>query len=257
MTVQVTTHPKVDDGPLGQIYQAMACKQALLLPTEEGFTRITPLVLCRDFLVDAYTFDEVGRDFEIYGMHKPVERPSREGVFLLLTPPDKKARNFLLTNISFIHNVEIINGFKLTQIDEVEGNNSLVVSGDKKWLMSCLSLSLYSSLLRVACYELGDNWIETMRKQFKELKNKATDAMLVSSVSDATWDRILSDLSTLDMATFTGFDAEKEDLFTIHHNQGFYSIFGNHRELHKKSVQKNLHWQHFSKEGYDLHTKAA
>jgi hypothetical protein len=257
MNVSFKSHHMVNDGALGQIYQAMACKQALLLPTEEGFTRITPLVLCRDFLVDCYTFDEVDRKFEIYGMGKPAEKPSRDGVFLLLTPPNKAAKDNLLANISFIHNVEIINGFKLTQIDEVEGDDSLVISGDKKWLMSCLSLSLYSSLLRVACYELGDNWIKTMREQYKEKKNKATDAMLVASVSDATWGRILSDLSVLDMETFTGFDAKKTDEYIIHHNQGFYSVFGNHRELYVKEIVKNLHWQHFSKEGYDLHTKAA
>lgn len=261
MKVKVSKHPKVEDGALSQIYQTMACKQALLLPNEEGeFTRITPFVLCRDFLVDVYTFDEIGRSFYVYGMATPPVKPSREGVFLLLVPPKKEAIEQFKSNITLIHNIEIINGFETTQVFEIEGDESgIVVVGDKKWLMSCLSFSLYSSLLRVACYELGDNWIAAMRDQFKKIKdkNKATDAMLVDSVKDETWDRILSDLSVLDMATFCGFDPKKEDEYTIHHNQGFYSVFGSHRELNQNVVRtKNLHWQHFSKEGYDLFTKA-
>lgn len=258
MKVSVSTHAKVKDEGLGQIYQTMACKQALLLPDDKGgFTRITPLVLCRDFLVDVYTFDESGRDFRIYGMEKSAEKPSREGVYLYLVPPKKGTKDEFMKNITLIHNIEIINGFDPTQVFEVEEDEKgLVVVGDKKWLMSCLSFSLYSSLLRVACYELGDNWIESMHKQYKNDKNRATDAMLVSSVSDKTWDRILSDLSLLDMATFCGFDPKKEDEYIIHHNQGFYSTFGNHRELDQNAVRKNLHWQHFNSEGFELYTKA-
>lgn len=260
MKVKVSTHAKVKDDGLAEIYQTMDCKQAILIPTDKGeFTRITSLVQCRDFLVDVYTFDEVGRSFLIYGMRNPSVRPSREGVFLYLVPPKEEMKEQFQKNITLIHNIEIVNYFEPTQVFEVEGDDkALVIVGDKKWLMSCLSFSLYSSLLRVACYELGDNWIESMRQQYKKKKEKATDAMLVNSVSDKTWDRILSDLSILDMATFCGFEPKKTDEYTIHHNSGFYSVFGTHRELDQDTLRSgNLHWQHFSKEGYDLYTKAA
>ena len=66
--IKITT--KISKEPhLSEIYQSMITKQALLRKiSNTEYERITPFVLCRDFLVDVYTFSKAKRDFSIYGM---------------------------------------------------------------------------------------------------------------------------------------------------------------------------------------------
>lgn len=258
MSVQVTKHPSVEDNPLGEIYQSMETKNALLKKEKEGFFRITPLVLCRDFICDVYAFDKTDRKFDLYGMKNPKESPDNDAVRLMVTFPNEKAKDFFWKNLQIIHKIEDDNKITSTDCLLIKGQElAFYVQGDKRWLGSYLLLGLYTHLLRVICYEIEDtkDWIKSFTFNGNGNKKRNEDSKLVGSIHPETWEKILSDLSVLDMKEFCGYDPKKEDEYTIHHNSGIYSIFGNHRELSQVQLRRNEHWQHFKEQGtWKLHT---
>lgn len=253
MTVKINISQHVKDNGLGEIYQSMENKMALLRPAEDAsFTRITPYVLCRDFIVDVYTYAKFGKEFEVYGMtlDPTKEMPVMDRVYLAMTFPNPASRNNFFENLDHLHAIELANDFEPTSTQDAE--NGIVLCGDGKWLGSCLLWSLYTSLLRIFCYELkGDKpWFELMRE-----KKGKTDADLLGSVDPETFIRVVSDLSCLVTPTWCGFDPAEEPVYTIHHNSGFYSVFGSHRELDEEAVRRNKHWQLYKEAGWTLRTK--
>ena len=102
--IKITT--KLPDSVhLAEIYQSMRTKQALAIPTnKDTFERITPYVLCRDFLVDVYTFSEAKKAFQIYGMEFDGTKhsPSWDGVYLLQQFPDAATKQHFLKQIKLL-----------------------------------------------------------------------------------------------------------------------------------------------------------
>ncbi len=238
----VKVSPNVVENGLGEIYQSMSTKMALLTrqsPLE--FTRITPFVQCRDFLVDVYTFIRAGKtefsEGDIYGMTLPKDSPAEDGAYLQLIFPSPAAQACFEKQLPFLHAIEKANNYKVTEL--LLGG---VLVGDKQWLTNCLSWSLYTSLVRCLCYDFGEeqDWIKAMATKHKG----STDGKLVASVAGEVWINVLCDLALL----------TAED-YVIHHNSGFYSVFGTHRELSKKEIKNNKHWKHFKELGWPLHTK--
>lgn len=259
-SVSIKVSPHVKEDGLAEIYQSMDTKMALLNRDGENFIRITPLVKCRDFLVDVYTFSKVERKFGIWGMEfdPDKEKPAYNELLLQCVFP-KSARDTFEKQMDILHIIELANGYTPTECIPFEEKGAVLI-GDKKWLQSCLLWSLYTSLIRCLCYDFGGekDFVKAMRKRWKdcgENSNKETDAMLVSSVADETWTKILSNLDSIATKEFCGFDGKKADTHSIHHNSGFYSVFGTHRELSIQTVHQNKHWQFFKEQGWQLYTK--
>lgn len=250
-TIKPSKH-LVDTG-LAEIYQDMGITMALLTrQSQTEYTRITPYVKCRDFLVDVYSYSKAKKTFAIYGMSfdPTKELPAEDGVYLAMIFPNEKAEEAFKTALPQLHAIELANEMEVTEFyPGVEGKVSLL-TGSKKWLRNCLTFSLYTALIRCLSYGVGDNWLASMKKEF----SKKTDGRLVSSVADETWERILADLKTIEVKQFCGFDPNKDSVGTIHHNSGFFSVFGSHRELSQDAVRTNTHWKHFREQGWKLHT---
>lgn len=256
--VSIKNSPNLVEGGLGEIYQSIQTKMALLAPNGDEFIRITPYVLCRDFLVDVYTFTKRNQKFGIYGMsfNPKKDQPSMNEACLALKFPSQDSQNRFDKQLDVLHSIELANEFKQTEYIPLEDKTGIII-GDKKWLGSCLLWSLYTSLARILCYDLnGENdFVKVMRARFLACgqdPQAETDAFLVNSVSDATWNRILSNLKELELPEFCGLS---EGVRNIHHTSGFYSVFGTHQELDVQTLRTNKHWQHFKSLGWDLYNK--
>jgi hypothetical protein len=255
--VTVSTDPSVKDGGLAEIYQSQTTKQALLRKdSETSFTRITDFVLCRDFLVDSYSYAKAGKDFGKYGFSfkGSQKQPDWTGVYIQMRFQDAASKKQFLTHLEqIIHTIEGANGYDLTEVREIKGSDDLVAIGDKRWLQNCLSFSLYSLLLRVCCYtfDATKDWI----KVFSAMDS--SDSKYISSVNRKTLDTVLADLSVLNTKNFCGFDVEKENTGVIHHNSGFISVFGSHSEISPSTAKRNPHWQEMKKRGLEMHPQTA
>lgn len=254
--ITISDSKNLKENGLGEIYQSMAMKMALLTQQGPGeFTRITPYVQCRDFLVDVFTFSKVGKTFEIYGMsHNPeLDKPQEDGVYLSIIFPNEKAQKNFEANLDHLYQIEAMNEIGFTEYVPQEKANYGVVLADRAWLQNCLTFSLYTSLLRVFCYDVDvdEGWIVAMKTRHKG----STDGALVSSVDDETWVRALENLQNIKTDTFCGYDPKTTNIHTIHHTSGFYSVFGTHRELDAALQATNAHWKYFKEAGWKLFTR--
>ena len=248
--IKITT--SLPDGQhLSEIYQSMQVRQALLHKiSDTEYERITPFVLCRDFLTDVYTFSQDKQDFSIYGMSfkGSIESPDWDKVYILLRFPDKKARENLYQHSTILFSIEHNNSiYPYTEIQDISELESLVI-GPKEWLKSCLTFSLYTFLFRAFCNEFiasSSNWWLV----FKE--KQGTDANYINYIDPQTWETILKNLSILYTDEFCGFPVSTEyhNLHRIHSNSGFISIFGKHRETSSGDVRENKHWQIMQQKG--------
>lgn len=255
--LKITISDKLVEKGLAEIYQSMEVKMALL--TSQGqkeFTRITPWVKCRDFLVDVYTYAEANKKFQIYSMEYDPEKlgkPQTSAVYLQVEfPKKKKAKEVFKEQIGLLHKIETQNGFDPTEVYETgDDKETVVLVGDKKWLYSAISFSLYTSLLRILCHkELGNDFISGFIKKHES----SSDHPLVKSVDPSVWEKVLGNIKLLKMEEFCGFSPKSQNIGTIHHNSGFYSVFGSHSEMSETLVMKNSHWKHFTKLGWKMFT---
>jgi hypothetical protein len=246
-------HSAICDGDLGEIYQSMNTKQALLLPTgKNAFKRITKFALCRDFLVDSYTYAKAKQNFYIYGFsfNGETEPLEWERALILQQFPTESIKATFLSHLAWIHKIEQTNHFPKTTIYTTANSKELVIEGSKQWLKNCLAFSLYSLLLRVLCYKTKtDEWLTEISKQ------DSSDGAYVASIARETWNQILGDLSLIDTPTFCGFTPTPHNMHTVHHNSGFVSVFGYHSEMSVASVKKNKHWHLMKTRGFKLYTK--
>jgi hypothetical protein len=255
MKMQVKETQK--DQGLAQIYQSMSLKMALLEKTgDKSFNKITSFCVCRDFLNDVYSFALAKKDFGIYGFSFPSgsKQPDWTGMHLLLQFPNDAAHATFEKNLVYIHEVEKRNKVPLTQVYESDFNGCYVVVGDKFWLSNALTFSLYTFLLRSACYKVGNvkdalEWLASVAKQ------DTSDAKYAASIAPDTWKKVLNDMSLIKTDEFCGFDVKTAGTGTIHHNSGFISVFGWHSEISPNTVKQNKHWQIMQERG--LKTKVA
>ena len=261
LTVDRRTTP--NDGGYTEISQSQTTKQALARRMgEHHFERITGYVKCRDFLVDSYAFAKANKDFGIYGFSFPGSKiqPDWTGAYLVHLFSGKEEKNNFLQNIGYIHAIEHANGLPQTVIYEAS-DTELVTVGDKRWLHNSLTLSLYTFLLRMACYKdystskepnVGE-WIMNFGKQ------QFSDSKYAASVAVKTWDMVLGNLKLLETKEFCGFEPGKVSVGTIHHNSGFISVFGWHTEINPKTAKSGEHWKIMAERGLEMHpkTKAA
>ena len=254
-TAKITTKLP-DSQDLAEIYQSMTVKQALLRGADGVYERITPYVLCRDFLVDVYSFSNAKKDFGIYGMafNGSKEQPEHHHLPILLRFPSKQTKEIFLNHILLLRDLEDHNRWGWTDLYQVN-DLEIIAEGSAEWLSSCLLVSLYTFLLRALCYDFetkaSDGWKWILA--FGNLKG--TDPRYAASIAAPTWERIFADLAILRMKDFCGFDTNKEEIRTVHHNSGFISVFGYHTELSQAAVHRNAHWKHMQKQGIRTYTK--
>lgn len=230
---------------LAEIYQSCKVKMAILNKlSKDSFERITPFVMCRDFLTDVCSFSTVKQKFQIYGM----EFDSREKkvdfgqVSLLLNFPSTKELKCFQSALDYLHATEAKNKIQLTSFTEHKPLQ-WVVQGDKQWSQNCLLFSLYTLLLRSMCMSESD-------------AKKSTDGKLIASVNPKQFQNIMDNLPSIETTEFCGFTPNSKDISRIHHNSGFISVFGKHREINYQSVRENTHWQEMKKRGFTLHKEA-
>ena len=240
-----------DSQYLSEIYQSMQVRQALLHKiSDTEYERITPFVLCRDFLTDVYTFSQDKQDFSIYGMSfkGSIQSPDWDKVYILLRFPNKEARENLYQHSTILFYIENKNNiYPYTEIQDISELESLVV-GPKEWIKSCLTISLYTFLLRAFCNEFiasSSNWWLIFKDK------QGNDANYINSIDPQTWKTILNNLSILYTDDFCGFSSSTDDknLHRIHSNSGFISIFGRHSEISPGHVRENKHWQIMKQKG--------
>lgn len=243
------------DPYLAEIPQSCQLKMALLRKkSDTEFERLTPFVMCRDFLTDVFSFSKAKKDFSIYGMSWQGSKQSADfsGLYLLLLLPDEKTLGNLQSNLSHLNMVEKGQKIVLSTLEKVNKNH-YVLQADKRWLQNCILFSLYTLLIRTFCSkEVAEkDWIVSLGK----IKDN-TDSALIQSIHPTTWEKVLADLSCIETEEFCGFEPTTKDISTVHHNSGFVSVFGQHREITWSVVKKNTHWKEMKKRGFTLHPKA-
>lgn len=239
------------DDYLSEISQSMPVNLCLLERNDEKtFTEITTYVQCYDFLCDAYSSSIEKVDFGIYGFKWEGSKrsPDSTGIYLGVRFPNAATRATFLKNIHFLHAIEEKNGFPLTEFHSIGDNCGLSI-GSTKWLANCLTLRLYLFLFRAFSYDLKTNdWItELSDKDF-------TDSQYVKNLERESWDKILSDLSSIATDYFCGMSFKADGTGAVHHNSGFFSTFSTHREINTAVVKKGKHWQEMKKRGFKLKT---
>lgn len=243
----------VKDKGLAEIYQSMQLKLALLRKQPNNtWEKITPSVLCRDFLVDSHSYALAKKDFSIYQMSfkGSTEQPDWTGAYFLAKFPSKEVKERFLANMAAVlHKVEKDNDFAVTKVIETESETQLVISGSKEWLENALTYSLYSFLLRAMCYEADTDtpmgWVESFSKK------KSSDSKYAASVPMGTWKAVFGDIGVLKTKDWCGLDPKKYDVGSVHHNSGFISVFGKHTEISYDTVAKNKHWQEMRAKGLE------
>ena len=239
MKIKITTKLPAT-ASLGEIYQSMKTKQALVIPEwKNTFERITPYVLCRDFLVDVYTFSEAKKAFEIYGMQFDGKNnsPAWDGVYMLQQFPESAIMQRFLKHLPHLHALERENHIPLTKVEEISEKECLLF-GHSAWLRNCLHLSLYSLLLRSLSYD-----VKLSDECWKELSQlKTTDGAYFKSVAPESWVKIFDNLALLNSPYFCGLSPKNHSDYAVHHNSGFISVLGKHSEQDQSSVRKNKHW---------------
>ena len=256
MALEITTKLPAEQG-LAEIYQSTNLKMALCRKLgDEQFERITPFVLCRDFLTDVFTYSKAKKDFGIYGMSFKGTKESADfsGVYLLMQLPDAKTAETLKKNLEHIVQMEISQGIPASTLKQVKGELYLL-EGHESWVQNCLLFSLYSLLVRSLCIPLKGkkDWME----ELCEVEGN-TDCALLASVNKSVWKKIFANLTSICTDDFCGFDPNKEKggVGAIHHNSGFISVFGEHREIDYRTVVTNSHWQEMKKRGFDMFPKS-
>lgn len=250
--MKITT--KLAPAYLAQRSQSMTLQLALLRPDGKNYERITPLVLCRDFLCDVFTFSKAKQDFGIYGMSfkGKTDAPYYKNVLLQAQFPNEQAEKSFREHLPLLHALEKHNNHELTEVFKTDAGET-VVMGSPFWLENCLKFSLYTFLLRVMCYDFSPkdtNWIAEFGKA-----SNTSDGRYAKSVATDSWEKILKDLHSLDTDEFCGFEVDPKNISTIHHNSGFISVFGSHTEINTASVKKNKHWALMKERGFTLSTK--
>lgn len=151
--------------------------------------------------------------------------------------PNKETKKTFIENIEFIHNIERLNGWQLTEIRSVnkpQYNNMVLVIADKAWVSSCILTNLYTLCLKLA--SLGAD-----HKDFKELTTKFQQAympselMYLKSITDARFTSImhnLNELRTLPTKYVDGTDEKRSD-YTIHGHSGILAVLHQDRTLSK------------------------
>ena len=170
---------------------------------------------------------------------------------MVLRFPTMKAQDTFIENLSLLHDLEKHNKITPAEVFSYK-DKELVIIGNKKWLMSCLSFSLYSLLLRILCYagksQKNQDWL------FKFATQDNQDARYIASIHPETLSTILNDLAILKTNQWCGLDPIQFKTAEVHHNSGLISVCGYHGEISKQMVKKNLHWQHFKEMGLKLAT---
>lgn len=244
---------RIPQTSLGEISQSMAIRFAILSGSNtDGFTQLTPTVKCRDFLCDVYSSALQKFSFSIYGMswdgaNNPI---SFDQLSLLLLFPSETAKKAFFANINKLHGIEEHNSFNPTAVYESEqisgaSNLEVIVDADPRWLMSVLSFSLYTLLLRIMCYDLPESgdWIG----HFAGLSH--SDSRYINSWPRESLDKILNNLSLLKMESWNGLTYAEHKTGGVHHNSGIVSVFSSHSEINQSTVRQNKHWQHFQSLG--------
>lgn len=240
---------------LAEIYQSVNLKMALLNPDgKENYIRITTFVKCRDFLTDVFSFSKAKKDFAIYGMafQGSKYQADTSAVRLLLDFPDQKTLEIFQKQLKYIQGIEEANKLSLSTLTKYK-DLQFVLVGDKQWVQNCLHFSLYTLLVRGLCAPIKD--VKDWMAELSKVENN-TDAALCGSVAKTTWKRIFADLSELETKDFCGFPVAEKDIGRIHHNSGFISVFGLHREISWNAVVANKHWQEMKSREYVLHKNA-
>lgn len=228
---------------LGELVQSTKVKFSVLKPVEDNYEQITPFVLCRDFICDVYYSSLVKKDISIYGMEfKGSEvSPSWDSVYLQLYFPSEKMKKQLYENISILHSIEDKSGVVRSEILDLSPKQSVVI-GNKEWLNSALSLSLYTLLIRLFCNKFeNEDWITQI------IESKSTDSKYLADFPRATLDAILNDLSILKMENWCGL--EFDDIHAVHSNSGIIAVCSKSSESSTAFVKMNKHWQHIQKLG--------
>lgn len=247
----VKVKPFLNAKGLAEIFQSMAVKICLVKREEDGsFTEIAPFVQCYDFIVDSYSSSEQKYNFEIYGYSWDGSKnsPNWDEVLLHVKFPSSKSKNCFKNNLHFLHKIENDNHIPHTIIKE-SGNLTFIVEGNKAWLANCLTLRLYLFLFRCFSYDIkGDDWLTDMSGR------KFSDSAYIKNLNRETWDKILSDLSSIHTKKFCGLSFAKDGVDAVHHNSGFFSTFSYHTEMDEYVIKQNPHWKEMKKRGFKLYT---
>jgi hypothetical protein len=192
----------------------MELRWAFVNRVDSGFQQITQFCMCRDFLHDIVHAQYTNGSVAIYGMSFVAQETplNLDKIRMALSFPDKKSKEYFLTNIPFLSNVEKNASLSPTVFYEDEKTGKLILEGDSFWCSNSVLVSLYTFLHRLMCYE-------------KMQPKDGNDAKYLANLQ-VPLDKILKQLPSLGgTSSFHGWEKDAS-ISRIHNNSGVQSIFG-------------------------------
>lgn len=197
-----------------ELFQANSIKFAFVKETKKNFIQQHSPVLCRDFLNDVLLAEHLNSTVTYYKFtwNPEVDRIDRDSTKIYMSFPKKEQLNKLKENISFLNDVEFINGFKRSIILDID-DFSCIIIGSNKWTTYTWCISLYTYILKALSLNKPENWELLLTGQEKKLY-------------DLTKDVLFKFLKNLRKAisieqNFVGFNLEYNNSLDRHNYSGF------------------------------------
>jgi hypothetical protein len=218
------------DNTLSQISQKMntTFSFAHYFPAEEKVVRLHEFIRCRDYLGDVLHACKYGKTHKIYGFESsPTRTPidTTQTILLMKHQDEDSFVNFQKNIAEVVRKFEDQEGLAATTTINFteEGTHYSLVLGDVRWQESIPMISLYTLLLRCACYFYKDvnNWFD----ELKEIGGNDTNYM--NSISAKLFKFRTKLLSKLTGQGLSGWPDEAEQLISRTHNSsGILNVLG-------------------------------
>lgn len=138
-----------ESGSYCEIYQDSDLKFALTAEQEDGtIEQVHDFIKCRDFLCDAIVATQLNiKSPQIWGYSYPGDKKpaiTHHTVLIL------SGSNFshLEDHLKFLNEFEKENNLELSVLTDVEGSKYKIIYGDKFWMNSTVTISMYTHILR-------------------------------------------------------------------------------------------------------------
>lgn len=213
---------------LAEIYQSKTVKLSFLRKTaEDTYIECNAPAQCRDFLHDIVFAAQTKIDYAIYGMsYDSKAHPLDLDVTrICIKMPDRKSAEAFLAHVPYLHAIEASNDLELSRVVPVE-DLVIFIEGSKFWQSSSVLVSLYTFLLRIMAYDVGDS--DDVAKGVFEKNPDTIDGQYLTKIGLATFSKVLINLKALAFDSFHGW----ENTDKMHNYSGIVTYFtANHNGL--------------------------
>jgi hypothetical protein len=215
---------------LAEANQNLIIKFSFATLDEENKTvqRLHEWCMCRDFLGDVIFANATKKTTNIYSfeVNPDIVKIDPTRTILVIKFDELKSKQAFKANyLHIVHEVEKKNQLSLTALLPTTNPQEIIVVADKFWQQAVGLISLYSFLLKAACFPYKN----VVRWRDEIVARGVVESHYMSKVYKA-WEPLIDKLHKIFYKkSVTGIKAEcPQYITTVHNNAGFVSIMGNY-----------------------------